>query len=110
MDPPLLIGSGAMIERHSTGKRSADALARIVLAGFLVTSVSLYLNLRWTRWIWELCRADSGRDWMLNSGVLSLEHERPSLATHVIAACIFASYPLWLHLGRELARNTHRSR
>jgi hypothetical protein len=104
VDPPLLVGSGAMIERHAPSERSAETLSRILLAGFLVTSISLYLNLRWTRWIWKLCRAESGRDWMLNSGVLSLEHERPSLATHIASAVIFASYPAWLRLGRSLAR------
>jgi hypothetical protein len=110
VDPPLLVGSGAIIERRARSERAADTLSRLVLAGFLITSISLYLNLRWTRWIWELCRADSGRDWMLNSGVLSFNHERPSLTTHVTSAAIFASYPVWLRWGRKLARRLQPSR
>ena len=35
---------------------------------------------RWTRPIWEACRAEDGRDWMLNSGVLRLDHKRAARA------------------------------
>ena len=43
------------------------------MAVFWGVSVSLYLNRPWTRWIWRLCRARDGRDWMLNSGVLRID-------------------------------------
>jgi hypothetical protein len=69
------------------------------MAVFWGVSIPLYLNQRWTRPVWRLCRAQSGRDWMLNSGVLALDHKRPSTRTHVISAAIFATYPLWLWLG-----------
>ena len=47
----------------------------------------------------ERCRARSGRDWMLNSGILRLDDERAGPATHAVSAAIFATYPLWLWLG-----------
>ena len=62
-------------------------------------SVSLYLNRRWTQPISEACRADDGRDWMLNSGVFRFDHRDPRPATHAASAALFASYPLWLWLG-----------
>ena len=69
------------------------------MAVFWGVSIPLYLNQRWTRPVWRACRAESGRDWMLNSGVLKLDHQRPSTRTHAVSAAIFATYPLWLYLG-----------
>jgi hypothetical protein len=69
---------------------------------FYITSISLYFNLEWTRWIWEMCRAESGRDWMINSGVFNFDHENVSPKGHAVAAAIFATYPLWLKLGYRL--------
>jgi len=43
---------------------------------FWGVSALLYLNRGWTRPIWRACLATSGRDWMLNSGVLGLDAER----------------------------------
>jgi hypothetical protein len=74
------------------------------MAGFWGTSVSLYLDRAWTRPIWKACRARSGRDWMLNSGVFGFRYEHPSTATHAISAALFASYPVWLWLGHRHAR------
>src|SRR3989440_1587274 len=101
----MLVGSGwlaARITRPLRTDRRRRAL-RVLGAGtlgiFWVTSASLYLNLEWTRWIWEMCRAESGRDWMLNSGGFHFEHERPSARTHAVSAGILATYPAWLALG-----------
>jgi hypothetical protein len=74
------------------------------MAVFWGVSVPLYLNARWTRPIWRACRADSGRDWMINSGVLRLEHRRLSARAHALAAAIFATYPVWLWLGLRHGR------
>jgi hypothetical protein len=43
--------------------------------------------------------AGSGRDWMPNSGILRLDHERAGSRTHAVSAALFASYPLWLWRG-----------
>ena len=74
------------------------------MAVFWGVSIPLYLNRRWTKPVWRLCRADSGRDWMLNSSVLKLNHRRPSRRTHVVSAAILATYPLWLYLGYRHGR------
>jgi hypothetical protein len=105
LDPPMLVGSGwlaAKITRRLSPDRRRAArwfLGFTTVAGFLVTSTSLYLNREWTRWIWEMCRAESGRDWMLNSGVFHFEHRNPSPATHAVSAAILATYPAWFAAG-----------
>ena len=84
--------------------RAARALERATAGAFLATSISLYLNRPWTRWIWRMCRAEDGRDWMLNSGVLRLDHRNAGRTTHAVGAGIFATYPLWLYLGWRRGR------
>jgi len=66
---------------------------------FVLHRFSLYLNRPWTRWIWELCRARDGRDWMLNSGVLGLDERAAGPVTHAVSAALFATYPYWLWRG-----------
>jgi hypothetical protein len=73
------------------------------IGAFYVTSISLYFNMEWTRWLWEMCKAESGRDWMINSGVFKFDHENVSTKGHVISAAIFATYPLWLKMGYKIA-------
>jgi hypothetical protein len=97
IDPPWLYANGRILSRLD--RRAGDALGAATVAGFVATSVSLYLNRPWTRWIWRLCRARDGRDWMLNSGVLRLDAQRAGPATHAVSALLFATYPLWLWLG-----------
>lgn len=102
IDPPWLYANGrayAAVAPEAAQGRTAAALGAATIAGFWAVSVSLYLDRPWTRPIWKACRARSGRDWMLNSGVLSLEHRRPGRATHFVSGLLFASYPLWLWLG-----------
>ncbi len=107
IDPPWLYATGrlygAAAPEHLQG-RTAAALGAATMAGFWGTSVSLYLDRAWTRPIWRACRARSGRDWMLNSGVFRFAYERPSTATHAFSAALFASYPVWLWLGHRHGR------
>ncbi|GAC1526901.1 MAG: hypothetical protein NVS2B6_14510 [Thermoleophilaceae bacterium] len=107
IDPPWLYASGEAFGRlapEAAQGRVATAAGAATAAAFLITSTSLYLDRAWTRPIWRACRARSGRDWMLNSGVLKLEADRPGAVTHGISALLFASYPLWLWLGWDHAR------
>lgn len=80
-------------------KKANQGLSIATLAIFYITSISLYFNKEWTRWIWEMCKADSGRDWMINSGVFKFDHENVTPTGHAIGAAIFATYPLWLKAG-----------
>jgi hypothetical protein len=97
IDPPWLYANGRVIGARAP--RHAGKLAALTTAAFYAVSVPLYLDHSWTRPVWRACRAASGRDWMLNSGILRLEHRRPRPRTHAVSALIFATYPLWLWLG-----------
>ena len=102
IDPPWLYANGRIAAELPEPAQKPLTAATVGL--FLVTSVSLYFNAPWTRWIWRMCRAQDGRDWMLNSGVLRLDHRNAGAATHAVSAAPFASYPLWLWLGWRRGR------
>ena len=106
-DPPMLVACGAAASLLPD-ERSQKIAERAVVATFVVTSVSLYVNARWPRRLWELCRAESGRDWMINSGVTRFEHRQPKPAVHALAAVLFAAYPWWFRLGTKLAMRRPR--
>jgi hypothetical protein len=84
-------------------KKARLFLDASTIGAFYITSISLYFNLEWTRWIWEMCGSESGRDWMINSGVFHFDHENVSPKGHALGAAIFATYPLWLKAGYKLA-------
>ncbi len=104
VDPALLVADGYAIGRIAPSERAERLLEAATIAGFLATSISLYVDAEWTRPVWKLCRAQSGRDWMLNSGVFDFDYEKPTRRTHALSAAIFATYPLWLHLGIMLGK------
>ena len=102
VDGPWLYANGRVIAELPDEMQRPVALGTI--AAFIVTSVSLYLNACWTRPIWRLCRASSGRDWMVNSGVLRIDEAAIGRRGHLLSALLFASYPLWLWLGIRQGR------
>src|SRR5437763_15496204 len=103
IDPPWLYANGRALAAAAPPRRRAP-LAAATLGVFLVTSVSLYLDRAWTRPIWRLCRARSGRDWMLNSGILRLDARQAGSRTHLISAALFATSPYWQWRGQPAGR------
>jgi hypothetical protein len=102
IDPPWLYVNGrayAQLTRERPEPKRDALFEAATIATFLGVSISLYQERRWTRPIWRLCRASSGRDWMLNSGVLKLDWRSAGTPTHVVSALIFATYPYWLWRG-----------
>lgn len=69
--------------------------ARDVAAGaafmaiFWGISVGLYRDQAWTGPVWRMCRAASGRDWMLNSGVFRLQWRKSRGGPAARHACSF---------------------
>jgi hypothetical protein len=109
IDPPWLYANGrayGAITRELPDRRRDAAFAAGTLGLFLGVSGALYLNQPWTKPLWRLCRAASGRDWMLNSGVLRIDWRRSGTPTHLIAATIFATYPYWLWRGVQAGRRS----
>jgi len=110
IDPPWLMSLGFLygkvterIEDEEKRAKARKFLDVSTIGIFYITSISLYFNREWTRWIWEMCKAESGRDWMINSGVFHFDHENVSPRGHVISAAMFATYPYALKLGYKLA-------
>jgi hypothetical protein len=103
IDPPWLYANGRVLATKAPDN-ARRPLAAATIATFLVTSISLYLDRPWTRPIWRACRARSGRDWMLRSGVLPVDAERAGTGTHLLSGALFATYPLWLWLGLRHSR------
>jgi len=105
IDPPWLYATGRLYGRVMPERTPVARAVHTATAGaFLATSISLYLNRPWTRPIWERCRAEDGRDWMLNSGVFRFDRRRAGWRTHVVSALLFATYPWWLWLGERAGR------
>ncbi|HMS71670.1 MAG TPA: hypothetical protein PKB03_01425 [Baekduia sp.] len=102
IDGPWLYANGRAIAELP--KEAQQPVAAATIGTFLVTSISLYANARWTNWIARMCRARSGRDWMVNSGVLRIDETKIGRRGHIISAGIFATYPLWLWLGMRDGR------
>ncbi len=108
IDPPLLYSGGrtyAKLTRDAEPSAARDAaVGTAYMAVFWGVSIGLYLDQGWTKPVWKMCRAASGRDWMLNSGVLKLDWRKAGSRTHLVSAAIFATYPLWLWLGVRRGR------
>lgn len=101
IDPPILIAAGAVAARRLPPARRRRA--RWVGVGvFWAAGVPLYLERRGRGPLPRL-RAHSGRDVMLRTWVLPIDHRRAGWRTHVVAGAVFASYPLWWRLGERLA-------
>ena len=111
IDGPWLLSIGWVLGKivnklaadQDKNKKTRLVLSVVTIAMFYITSVALYLNMEWTRWIWEMCGAESGRDWMINSGVFNFDHENVSSKGHALAALMFLTYPVWLKAGFALA-------
>jgi hypothetical protein len=105
IDPPWLYATGVAYGRLMPERTPAARVVHTATAGaFLATSISLYLDRPWTRPIWRACRAESGRDWMLNSGVFKFDHRRAGPRAHAVSALLFVTYPWWLLLGEKVGR------
>lgn len=98
LDPPALVLVGIALGRSAQSRRRRHRLAAGVVAGFLVVSGLLYVDvLPW--WLGEWMQ---GSDWMLNSGLDTDLQRQPG--TDVLAVVLFAAYPLWMWLGLHLGR------
>lgn len=103
LDPPLLVGTGIAIER-AVPEEDRDVAEVVGLAVFLGFSVALYNDVPGLGFFWKPFRAKGGRDFMINSGVLRCDVDSVGWKTHAVAAALFATYPLFLKLGRRLGR------
>lgn len=104
IDPPLLVASGAAIERLAGDERAARRARKATVAVFVGVSVALYANAPGLGAIWRPFGARSGREFMLASGLAPVDERAIGPGRHALALALFAAYPLWLRLGAALAR------
>ncbi|MEE2854327.1 MAG: hypothetical protein VX424_16950 [Actinomycetota bacterium] len=100
LDPPLLMASGALIERHVPPDRR-DVAEAAVLGIFFGGSFGLYHDVPGLGLLWRPFRARNGRDFMWNSGVFGVDTAKAGWPLHAAAAAIFATYPLFIKIGRR---------
>ncbi len=103
LDPPLLVASGAVIERRLPAEQR-DAAEAATLGVFFGGSFGLYNNVPGLGLLWRPFRARNGRDFMWNSGLFGVETDQLSWHMHAAAGLIFATYPFFIKLGRRLGR------
>lgn len=103
LDPPLLVASGAVIERHLPAEQR-DAAEAATLGVFFGGSFGLYNNVPGLGLLWRPFRARNGRDFMWNSGVFGIKADELSWRMHALAGVVFATYPFFIKLGRRLGR------
>lgn len=110
LDPGLLVAGGVGIGVLAPDDDTATAAEVATMALFWGVSVSLWQDRRWMAWAPPLLGAKSGRDFMLNSGKLNLgvplrfDASKRGTAREIAAAALFATYPVWLHLGRRIGQ------
>jgi hypothetical protein len=107
LDPPLLVGAGAAIERLELDEDTTRRLHRGVLALFIGGSLALYANAPGLRPLWGPFGSRSGREFMITSGLAHIDEDGIPPRRHLVALALFLAYPLWLKLGRVLG--AHRS-
>ncbi|OBI41356.1 hypothetical protein A5707_07825 [Mycobacterium kyorinense] len=103
LDPPMLVASGVIIERGLPAEQR-DAAEAATLGVFFGGSFGLYNNVPGLGLLWRPFRAQNGRDFMWNSGVFGVRTQQLNWPMHAVAAAIFATYPIFLKLGRRLGR------
>ena len=104
LDPPLLVASGAAIERSGLAPERAESLKRATVGVFVGVSLALYANAPGMRVFWGPFGSRSGREFMLTSGLASVDESEAGPLRHAAALSLFALYPLWLQLGVRFAR------
>ena len=103
-DPPLLVAGSALLERLVPDRRVRRGLQAAFTTAVLGSGIAMYVDAPWTRPLRPLLRISSGRDWMVNSWVLHLDHRAAPRAYDAAAVAAFAAYPLWTRLGQRLGR------
>ncbi|MGV0634235.1 hypothetical protein ABQE69_11165 [Mycolicibacillus trivialis] len=102
-DPPLLVAAGVLIER-TVPEEQREVAEAATLGTFFAGSFGLYHNVPGLGVLWRPFRSRDGRDFMWNSGVFRIDTDKLDAPMHAAAGLIFATYPLFVKLGRRLGR------
>ncbi len=104
IDPPLLVASGAAVERSVEDPATRRGVEAAVVGLFIGVSLALYANAPGLRMIWGPFGSRSGREFMLTSGLSKVDERSVGRARHAAALAQFMLYPLWFRLGSAAIR------
>lgn len=105
LDPPLLVAAGAAAELAlGDDERAVDHVGVATVLAFAGISAALYANFEPLARRWPTLGARSGREFMLTSGLAEIDEGSIGPLRHAAALSLFALYPLWFRLGRDLVR------
>jgi hypothetical protein len=107
-DPPLLTAAGAAGGALLDDSSQTPATVGIT-ALFWGVSLPLWFDMPWIRWFARFWGAESGREFMLNSGrigfgLLHFDPTRRSRRRDLVAVAVLLTYPLWFRLGWALGQ------
>lgn len=108
IDPPLLVASGAAVERAVEDPRLARVAEVATVTAFIGVSLALYANAPGLRAIWGSFGARSGREFMLTSGLARIDERSMGRGRHLAALSQFALYPAWFRIGAAIAQRGER--
>ncbi len=109
LDPPMLFAAGVLIERRLPAEQR-DLAEAATLGVFFGGSFALYQDVPGLQPLWRPFGASGGRDFMWNSGVFGVGTGALRWPMHAAAGAIFATYPLWLKVGRRRGRRLNQGR
>ena len=69
---------------------------------FWFWSLSLYMDCWWVAWVWRLFGAESGRDWVIGSGIFRFDWRDAPVWTHLTSGALLILYPFWMWLGVQM--------
>jgi hypothetical protein len=105
-DPLMLMADGELWARlpESAQGRAAQVAGSVTTGVLLAAAVGTYLDHDWTKPLWKPFGAKNGTDFMLAWPFAHGKRRRRSTSTDVVAAVMFASYPLYWWLGWDHGR------
>jgi len=100
-----LIGLGfvvAWLNAAFPGRHLVEILSGVILVLFWLSSVGMYCEWSAAAWMWQMTGAESGRDWMINSGIFNFDWRNLTVGSHILFGTLFVAYPLWLYTGLRI--------
>jgi hypothetical protein len=104
IDPVLLVGAGAAIERYAPNDRVARIASVGAVVGVAGLAVAFYSNAPGLEPIWGPFGSSDGREFQMTTGLANIDEQQSTLR-HVGALSMMLLYPLWLMLGRWAVRS-----
>jgi hypothetical protein len=87
----------AWVNAAFPGRHLVEIFSGVILVLFWVSSVGMYCEWSATAWMGKMMGDESGRDWMINSGIFNFDWRNLTVGSHILFGTLFAAYPLCLY-------------